>query len=143
MALNPNDADTLAGLADRLVWAGRPEEAVEKIQLAMRLNPNHHTSYSWYLGHAYFLLRRYDAAIATLRKVVDRSPDFWPAHIYLAASYSLLGRMEEARAAAAAALRLNPTITTTHSAGQIPYKNPADHKRLYDALEKAGLVPQS
>jgi adenylate cyclase len=143
VALNPNDADTLSGLADRLAWAGRPEEAVEKIQLAMRLNPNHRFSYSWILGHAYFLLRRYDQAIATLRKVVDRGPDFWPAHIYLAASYSLLGRIEEARAAAAAALRLNPAITTSHSGEQIPYKNPADRKRLFDALEKAGVVPQA
>ncbi len=141
VALNPNDAENIAGLADRLAWAGRPQEAIEKIQLAMRLNPNHNASYLWYLGHIYFLLRRYDEAIATLRKMLDARPDFWPAHIYLAASYSLLGRLEEARAEAAAALRLNPAIATSHSAEHIPYKNPADQKRLDDALAKAGLGP--
>ncbi len=86
-------------------------------------------------------MRRYDEAIATLRKMLDARPDFWPAHIYLAASYSLLGRLQEARVEAAAALRLNPAIATSHSAEHIPYKNPADQKRLDDALEKAGLGP--
>ncbi len=52
----------------------------------------------------------------------------------------LMGADEEGTLAA---LSLNPAITTRHTAGQIPYKNPADLKRLFDALEKAGLAPQA
>ncbi|MFQ5955507.1 MAG: adenylate/guanylate cyclase domain-containing protein [Kiloniellales bacterium] len=142
VALNPNNADGYAALADKLAWSGKPEDAIRNMEKSMRLNPKHRYMNYWYLGHAQFLAQRYDEAIAALRKVVARDKTFWPAHVYLAASLSRLNRIEEARAEAAEALKLNPALDTGRVPEQIPYQNPADLAHLLDALGKAGLSPR-
>jgi len=139
IALNPNDADGLAMLGSTLNWAGRPEEAIGLVKKAMRLNPMYPVWYLWNLGHAYFLTGRYGEAIETLNRVLDRNPGFLPAHAYLAASYSELGRKEEARAEAAEVERLSPEISTEAWRQRLPYKDQAVLERLFDSLRKAGL----
>ena len=139
LALNPNNANSYVNLADRVAWVGRAREAVRHVETAMRLNPSYPFNYSWVLGHAHFIEERYDEAIAALEEVRDRNPNFWPAHIYLAASYSHLGRLEEAKAAAAAAIRLNPDLSADRARAHIPYKNPVDMARLFDGLRNAGF----
>ena len=78
------------------------------VKKAMRLNPRYPAAYLWELGHAYFLTGRYEEAIETLKRVLDRKSDFWPAHVCLAASYSEIGREEEARAEVAEIEKLSP-----------------------------------
>jgi adenylate cyclase len=142
IALSPNSADGLAVLGDILNWAGRPEETIGLVQKAMRLNPKYPSWYLWSLGHAYFLTGRYEEAIETLKRVLDRNPYFaLPAHVYLAASYSELGRQEEARAEAAEVERLRLGSQTSAEAvkQKLPYKDQAVLERLFDSLRKAGL----
>ncbi len=93
-------------------------------------------------GHAYFVVRRYDEAIAALELLRDRSPDFLGAHLYLAASYAELGRGEEARAALAEAVKLTPLLSEDILRERIPYSDPRDMERLLAALHKAGLPSQ-
>ena len=50
IALNPNDADGYAFLARALSFAGRPDEAIELIGKAQRLNPAAPRWYAWNLG---------------------------------------------------------------------------------------------
>jgi len=50
-----------------------------------------------------------------------------------------LGREEEARAAAAEVLRLDPKFSVEYFVKTLPLKNKADTERLIDALRKAGL----
>jgi hypothetical protein len=57
----------------------------------------------------------------------------------MAATYSLAGREEEARAAAAEVLRLNPKFSLEHLAKIAPYKNQADLEKFINPLRKAGL----
>ena len=139
IALNPNDADWIAGLGNILNWAGRPEEAIGLLKKAMRLNPMYPLSYLWNLGHAYFLTERYEEAIETLKRVLDRNPDFLPAHAYLAASYSQLGRHEEARAEAAEVMKLSPQTSMEAWRQRLPYKDQAVLERLFDGFRKAGV----
>src|SRR5262249_10819992 len=47
IALDPNNADSYAGQAEALNFAGRPEEALKSVKQAMRLNPR---SPTWYLN---------------------------------------------------------------------------------------------
>ena len=51
--LNPNDAELLAEMANLLIYIGQPEQAVEQVKEAIRLNPFHETWYLEYLGWAY------------------------------------------------------------------------------------------
>jgi tetratricopeptide (TPR) repeat protein len=139
IALNPNDADGLAMLGSTLNWAGRPEEAIGLVKKAMRLNPTYPDWYLWNSGHAYFLTGRYEEAIETLNRVLDRNPGFLPAHVYLTASYIGLGRHEEARAEAAEVMKLSPQTSTGAWKQRLPYKDQAVLERLFEGLRKAGV----
>ena len=81
IALDPNDAEGCATLAEILTWVGKPNEAIEWVQKAIRLNPRASTSYLWILGHAHRLAGRYEAAIAVQREVLQNSPTHIGAHV--------------------------------------------------------------
>ena len=57
----------------------------------------------------------------------------------LASAYGHLGRIEEARAAWAELLQVNPDFSLTQRARVLPYKDPADFQRIVDGLTRAGL----
>ena len=82
----------------------------------------------------------YHLTIAAFKKAFSVWPDYVNGHIDLTASYSLAGRMEEARALAAEVLRINPKITLEDIAknGYYNYKK-ADKERFINSLRKAGL----
>ena len=126
IALNPNNADGYEGLGDVLTWVGRPGEAIGYVKRAMRLNPNYPFFYLWGLGHAYFVAAQYEEAIEILKQLLARNPTFGPAYLYLAASYSLLDRMEEARAEMVEVVKYFPEWSYAHEREFLPYKNSAD-----------------
>jgi len=139
IALDPNDADSYARLGYILTLVGRPEEALGLMEKAMRLNPRYPVWYLLNLGLAYRFTGRYEEAIAALKRLLTRDPNFVNAHLVLAAIYSELGREAEARAAAAALLRLNPNFSLEVWRQRLPYKDPAVVERYLDALRQAGL----
>ena len=139
IALSPSDADLISGLGGILNWAGRPEEAIELVKKAMRLNPMYQTEYLWNLGHAYFLRGRYGETIETLKRARDRNPKYLPVHVYLSASYINQGQQKEARAEAAEASMLSPQTSMEAWKQRLPYKNQAVLERLIDSLRKAGF----
>jgi adenylate cyclase len=139
VALAPNDADGHETLAEVLGWAGQPEESLRRIRQAMRLNPRYPFDYLWTLGHAYFLAGRAQDAVDALKTVVERNPNFVPAHAYLAVLYGEMGRRDEARAEWAAATRLSPTASHSVIRVRLPYRRPADLQRFLDAMHQAGL----
>jgi adenylate cyclase len=139
IALDPNYADGYVTLADTFCFAGQPEPAVPLVEQAMRLNPRYPPYYLWSLGHAYRLLGQSEEAIATLRNLVSQSSDLLTAHVLLAATYSELGREEEARAEAAEILRISPNYSLAVVQEGVPYKEPATIERQLAALRKAGL----
>jgi len=139
VALNPNATDAQAFFGFILHFSGRHKEAIEAIKKAIRLNPFPPNWYFMQLGYAYCHVGRYEEAIAALKKALRVSPDNLPAHIRLAAAYSLSGYEQEARAEAAEVLRINPKFSLKRFVKTIPYKNPHDRALLIDALRKAGL----
>ena len=122
-----------------LNFAGRPEEAITLVKKAMRLNPRYPFLYSYYLGHAYLLLRRYEEALAAYKDVVTHGPDFLWVHHDLVVIYSELGYEEKAQAEAAEVLRINPQYTLEWARKRISDTDPAVRERILTALRKAGL----
>ena len=109
------------------------------IKKALRLDP---VSPDWFLlclGSSYQIVGRCEEAIEQFKKLLHRNPDDLLTSIRLTAAYSQLGREEEARAAAAEVLRLNPKFSVDYIARKWPYKNQADMEMLVDALRKTGL----
>jgi adenylate cyclase len=137
-SLDPNNADGFAGLGSILNWAGRPEEALGMLKKAMHLNPTYPVYYLWSLGHAYFLMERYETAVEAFKKAVNLNPNFQPTRFFLAACYSSLERQTDA-AGAAEVIKINPKFNLEHYAKTLPYKNKADKEHYIAALRKAGL----
>jgi Tfp pilus assembly protein PilF len=62
------------------------------------------------------------------------------AHLWLAATYARLGRMEEARAEVAEVLRIHPDYSIAATTRRIMgFKSAEDAEHFFDGLRKAGL----
>jgi tetratricopeptide (TPR) repeat protein len=96
VALDANDATAHAGLAEALVLANRPAEALEVIETAIRLDPHNPPSYLITLGAAQFGLEQFEEAAATFERAVKRNPENEIPFIYLASAYGHQGRIEDA-----------------------------------------------
>ena len=105
----------------------------------MRLDPNNPGWLVFNLAHSYFLLRRYDEAVAALQDGVRRNPNFLPTRRVLAVVYAELGREKEARAEVAEILRISPDASLERWRERLPYKNQADLDRFIAGLRKAGM----
>jgi DNA-binding SARP family transcriptional activator len=147
-ALNPNDADMLAQLALSDVYLGRPERGVERVRLAMRLNPFHDDWYFAFAAGAYLLVRRLHEAIELAVKAPHVATDV---HAWLAAAYAHLGQPESARHHLLAFLNVfrrkitfgrepapdEPARWVLHVN---PFRRAEDSEFLLDGLLKAGLT---
>jgi adenylate cyclase len=137
--LDPNDADVHAYLGMGLTFADRPEEAIKTLKRAMRLNPRAPSWYLHQLTEAYRNMGRYNEAIRWGKKAIDRNPHNLPAHLNLAACYSLAGDEKKAQAEAAEILKIDPDYSLERLAKTSPLKNPEVKKQYINALRKAGL----
>jgi adenylate cyclase len=136
--VNPNYAEVFEELGSFLNFSGRPQEAIEVIEKAIRLDPLF--PYNLFnLGHAYFLVGQYKEALTALEKAIDAMPDFFPTRAFLAATYIELGREEEARAETLELRKRSPGTTLDVWRARLPYKNQSDLDRVLTALRKAGM----
>jgi len=137
LALHPNNADLLAEMGNVLTRVGRPQDAIEQMKKAMRLNPLSPNWYAEFLGLAYYHARQYEEAIVALKPVLHLG---WRSvSRCLAASYAQLDRLDEARAQAAELLKVVPDFSIATFSKTEAYKNPSDLEHLLDGLRKAGL----
>jgi adenylate cyclase len=139
VALSPNSADVLAIFAITLKSVGRVDEALSMIEKAIRLNPMPPEWYLHELGTYYRLLGRYDEAIAVLKKNLAGNPDYLTSLINLTATYSMAGKLKQARAQAKEVLSILPDFSAKQFMKGFPYK---DQKIIDDFIEnlcKAGL----
>jgi adenylate cyclase len=121
--------------AEALIYSGRVEDALERCQRAIRLNPNCPDFYYWLLGFSYFHLGRYEDALAALVRMT--APQF--ARRLLAATYADLDRVEEARSEAEEYMKVDPDFSITTWAKTEFYTDPKELQRYIDGLQKAGL----
>jgi TolB-like protein/Flp pilus assembly protein TadD len=137
--LNPSSATarTFYGLA--LGSSGRFEEAVHELEQGVRLDPFSSSFSLRSLGNAYSFMGRHEEAISICKKAVQRAPNDLISHLILTRAYSMAGRMEEARTAAAEILKINPKFSLESYAKRLNFKNQADSDRAIEALRKAGL----
>ena len=138
VSLDLNSADNFHRLGWVLNWAGRAEEAIPYIQNAIRLNPLPPASYFINLAVAYRDSGQYEKTIEASKIALHRVPNNQFSYIHMAISYIRLGREEEARAAAAEILRINPEFSLERYAQMLPFPQPVAD-RIIEDLRKAGL----
>jgi TolB-like protein/class 3 adenylate cyclase/Tfp pilus assembly protein PilF len=139
VALDPNGGEVYAWYALSLTLSGRPEEAIPLFQKAIRLNPFGPAWYFFNLGNALRDAGRFEEAVSAHKKALQRSPDSLLTHVFLTATYSMMGREKEACAEAAEVLRINPEFSVGYFAKALAYKDQEVPNKLIDALHKAGL----
>jgi TolB-like protein/Tfp pilus assembly protein PilF len=135
--MNPSNPQHLADMGSLLVYLGRPEEGLEWLNRARRIDPYFGPSWYWYqLGFACMTARRYDEAIQAFERASTMS--YW-VRAYVAACHAQAGRIAEAEEQAAEALRLRPDFSATWNASKEPFKHRRDQEHLFDSLRKAGI----
>jgi len=154
LALDPADADVVAGLADDYLLLGQFEKSLDFRDRTIRLSPLDPALFIWYSGKssAYFGLKQYDQAIDWARRAIAINPNFIPgAHANLVAALALSGREGEAREALQRYLALpssgqlrtiaawkayvNSKVDEQHRDPRILESN----DRLVEGLRKAGM----
>ena len=73
IAINPSDANGLAGRGNILMWSGETDAAIDTLELAQRIDPELNTFDRFALSLAYYLKRRYDAAIEQAELILRKT----------------------------------------------------------------------
>jgi adenylate cyclase len=137
--LDPNVADINVIFGQTLNYAGRPDEGMEYIKKAIRLNPYPPYFYFSNLGESYQQRGQPEAALTEYKKALQLAPQAPHIHGALAVTYILLGREEEARASAAKCLELAPYVSVDFIKKTSRYKNKTHLDLICDAFRKAGF----
>ncbi len=104
-ALAPNNADVLLFHGAYLSQLGKPELAVEKVERAVRLNPNFPPWYNRGLRLAYYFAGQFDDALAAAQRV---EPSAANDYAWLAVAFAQLGRSQDASEAAGRTIEYDP-----------------------------------
>jgi adenylate cyclase len=137
LELNPNSPQHFYG--NVLLIAGRPRDGLGAFQRSMRLDPFFAPMLLGAFGHCYILLGDERAALAPLRECAARAPRWRPAFVWLAAACMRLNLVNEARAAAARVLDIEPSFSIEAWRRLHPYRDLPAAERMYEALRAVGL----
>ena len=114
LAISPSAASAYLWGALILGWGAEAERAIEWGERGIRLSPfdpwvtaAHHG-----IGLGNFMRGRYEESATAQRAAIRSKPGFSISHFLLAAALAKLGRMDEARAAAARGLELQPNYSS-------------------------------
>jgi adenylate cyclase len=91
--------------------AGRPLDGLAILQRSMRLDPFFNPMLLGILGHCYIMLGNERSALAPLRECAAQAPRWRSAFVWLAAACMRLDLVNEARAAAARVLDIEPNFS--------------------------------
>jgi len=136
LTLNPNDDLIVVQQGEILTWLGQPEEGIEWIRKAMRLNPYHPERFWNHLGRAYFVARRYGEAVDSFKRI--SAVDFTH-HAFFAACFAQLGDAAAADAHAREVLARVPSFSVDNYLKTLHYTKESDRAHHREALLKAGL----
>ena len=137
--LDPNFAQGHSATGLALMYAGRAAEALEAFAVAKRLDPHYTSIVLHFMAQTHFSLGQYETATKQLLERIARTPATDSSRMMLASCYGHLGRADDARAAWAGLLKVNPGFSLAQRERVLPYKNAADFQRIVEGLAKAGL----
>jgi TolB-like protein/Tfp pilus assembly protein PilF len=140
LALNPSGSlsHQFAGCVQS--FAGQPAAAIPHLEAVLQLDPRYQTLASVLadLGLALFLLEESDAALAWFDRAIAEQPDYVRARQRRAACLGHVGRTDEASAALARVLELQPDFSSAYVEATYPFRDPAHAEMFSDGLRKAG-----
>jgi TolB-like protein/tetratricopeptide (TPR) repeat protein len=140
LAVSPSSALTYIMGSVVLAWGGDAERAIDWSERGMRLSPFDQWAFAAYdaqaMGH--FHVGQFEQALQAAYKSVQANPAHSITHVQLAAALAKLGRLDEAKAAAAKVLELQPNFRFSRQFAGVGC-DPKLAASLGDALRTAGL----
>ncbi len=98
LALNPSFARGWVISGWLRLWAGQLEAAISNFETSLRLSPHARRAGTFMaIGVGHFFARRFEDAKAMLLRSLQDHPSWAPTYRFLAACYTHLGRLDEAR----------------------------------------------
>ena len=144
VVLNPNSAAAHSYLSHGLGFAGQDREAIEHGEEAIRLSPLD-PEMARFLGGiavAHYTAERYLEAARYTAEALRLRPGFQGAQRLRCASLAQAGRIDEARALLATALREQDQLSIAWIRNNVPYQTPELMERFLEGMRKAGLSEQ-
>jgi len=139
--LDPNLVLARTWMGWTKVYLGDMDGAVEQLEVALRVNPLDPRRYttSTAMAYAHFFAGRNDKALALATDVVRQQPNYLAGRRIMMACHAMAGRIDEARQACAAAMRIDPTQRISVSNARAPFRRPQDVDKLAQAFRIAGM----
>lgn len=139
VALRPNCPTANCYLGVILDYCGRPDEAIARIQEALRIAPMHPPWYITALAAAYRDSGALEQAITAAEGGLSRSPGDRDLRLVLCTAYSLAGGIERARSLAWEIISAEPSFSIRTYVADQPYRDATTLDRLSEALRQTGL----
>lgn len=140
LAISPSSALTYILGSVMLGWGGEAEQAIMWSERGTRLSPFDPWAFAAFDAQAmsHLLRGRYAEACSAAYKSVQANPGHSITYVQLAAALAKLGRLEDAKCAAARVLELHPTFRFSRQFAGVNCA-PALAETLGEALHLAGL----
>jgi adenylate cyclase len=137
IAINPNDANGLAGHGNILMWSGQADAAIQALELAQRIDPELNPLDRFALSLAYYLKGQYAAAAEQAQLNLRKTEGANFSRIVLAAAYAQQTRTEDTARLVATIRAIDPTFDPQEFGTK--FLNAVDLDHLRDGLRKAGF----
>jgi adenylate cyclase len=139
LLLSPNYAPArgISGLT--AIYLGDPLTAIPNLEQAIRLDPAYKHQFIHFLGSAYLVAGKYEAASALFKERIQLSPKTDLSRAFLAVALGHLGAVEEARRVWRELMEINPKYSFAEHVARLPFRDRADVDRLVEGLRKAGI----
>ena len=140
VTLNPNSAESHMRYGKILTQVGQYDESISESQTAILLNPIPPNVYLYSLGLTYCRDGANGQALKWCKRAIREDPNAMFARLFMALTYSLSGRDEEAQIEAAEVLRIYPKFSLKKFAKTCAHKDKMECERVVSALRRAGLM---
>ena len=140
--LNPNYAQAHNSRGIVNIYGGQPLAAVPHIEQAIRLDPAFKQLYIHFLGSAYLVAGKFEAASALFKERIQLAPKTDLSRAFLAVALGHLGEAEEAGRVWRELMEINPKYSFAEHVGRLPFRDQADIDHLAEGLSKAGIPVQ-
>jgi adenylate cyclase len=137
--LNPNYAQAHNSRGIVNIYGGQPLAAIPHIEQAIRLDPALKQLYIHFLGSAYLVAGKFEAASALFRERIQLAPKTDLSRAFLAVALGHLDEAEEAGRVWRELMEINPKYSFAEHVGRLPFRDQADVDHLSEGLSKVGL----
>ena len=141
VVLDSNNPEGYVALAHALTMSGKPEEAIDHIDKAMRLNPKYPSDYLFHKALARFGMDDFKEAARLLEQALQRNPQDLFASYLRVPTYALLGRKKKMATAIDHYKRISPVDIglVLYQGFWGLYRTKQDNSRIVRGLRIAGL----